>query len=118
MRLVADTNIIFSFFWNDSYTKRLLLNPSLELYSPEFLLKELDKYSKEVMLKTRISEKQYDEFKARLSDVITLVNDEQYSGYLGKAKLICPIWSNDKGLKMQSLVNVISTSELIKMFNV
>ena len=41
MRIIVDTNILFSFFWKKSILKELLNNPSLELFSPEFALEEI-----------------------------------------------------------------------------
>jgi len=53
MRLVVDTNILFSFFWNDSFTKKLLISKKFDLISPEISLKEIQKYSKDIIKRTK-----------------------------------------------------------------
>ena len=54
MLLVVDMNILFSFFKKHSTTRKLLTNPNLELYSPEYALEELGKHFDEIMLKSKI----------------------------------------------------------------
>jgi len=38
MEFVVDTNVLFTFFWEGSFTKKLLVKQELELFSPEFAL--------------------------------------------------------------------------------
>lgn len=40
MRLVLDTNILFTALINDSLTGELIIKDELQLYAPEFLLDE------------------------------------------------------------------------------
>ena len=54
MKIVVDTNILFSFFWKNSLTKKLILNSSLELYSPIYVIEEILKYKSEIIKKTNI----------------------------------------------------------------
>ena len=66
MRIVVDTNILFSFFWKDSHTRKLLINANSKLISSEFALEEIRKYSKEIIIKAKISEDFFNElFRAR-----------------------------------------------------
>ncbi|MFQ5531630.1 MAG: PIN domain-containing protein [Candidatus Nanoarchaeia archaeon] len=45
-----------------------------------------------------------------------LINDVDDSPYIALAlKTNCPIWSNDKGLKHQSKVKILSTEDLIEI---
>ena len=45
MRVVVDTNVLFSFFKDGSATRNLILNCPFDLVSPKFALVELKKYS-------------------------------------------------------------------------
>ncbi len=134
MKLVVNSNVLFSFFWNDSTTKRVILKPFFDLYAPIFFFKELDKYSNDILSKTKLSKEQFRVFKERLSDVIQFMPEKEYAAFIDEAKSIspdlkdvdffalalklnCGIWSNDKGLKQQSKVKVFSTSDLIKEFD-
>ena len=131
MKLVINSNILFSFFWNDSFTKKIILMPSLELYAPFFFFKEMDKYIDGILSKTKLSSQQFEKFKEKLSEVVKFVSENEYGGYVNEGMTIspdlkdadffalalylnCPIWSKDKVLKKQSKVKVYNTSELIK----
>ena len=130
MRLVVDTNVLFTYFWEDSFSKGILVDQDLEFFAPEHALFELKKHQKEIQEKTKISD---EDFKKLLRDLATFVEFiplKEYSQFLSKAssipdkddvdfialalKMNCPIWSNDSHLKEQSSVKVFTTNELIK----
>lgn len=133
MKLVIDTNILFSFFKVYSYTRKLISNPvlNLELYSPKFTLKELEKYFEEINRKTKMNIGTFEFLKRFLPMFIKFVPLEEYRDFLEQAakelitidpndvdflalslKLNCPIWSNDPHFKKQSLIKAFSTKEL------
>lgn len=139
MLLVVDTNILFTFFWKDSSTKDLLTKH--KLFAPELSLSEINKYSSEIILKTGISKQQFSSMKGKLLSFVEFVPIEQYKLYLKEAeslsrglskeeisefvkdvdffalalKFKCPIWSNDKLFKKQSVVDVFNTREIIEL---
>lgn len=131
MRLVVDANILFSFFNRKSTARDLILSGKMTLYSPEFILKEIEKYKSEIMDKFSLTETQYlvvlniakefivfvpiSEFIDKIKEVIEASPDPKDAQYLALAmKYGIPIWSNDKRLKRQSIVKVFSTEELIR----
>lgn len=142
MKLVVDTNILFSFFKKGSFTQKLIVDSSLDLISPEVALKELTKYSKELSVKSKIGKdaldfmfsllkeyvkfipsKEYkDEFNTSLNivkkfsekDVEEFLDDIDFFSLAIKEK--CAIWSKDSLFKKQSIVKVFTTSELSKYF--
>ena len=132
MELVVDTNVIFSAIIRNSVTRILLLNPNLILYSPEGLISELDEHKEEIRAKSKLNEKRYDELMAVLLSKIKLEPKETIAPFLKEALefspdkddspflALClakgiPLWSNDKPLKQQSFVKVLSTAELFKI---
>jgi len=132
MKLVIDTNILFSFFNENSFTKKLITNPSLNLISPEFSLTKLKKYSELIIKKSKISKKTFEHFLKDLKTFTKFINNKIYLKYLDNAQRIapdekdkdflalslkenCPLWSNDKELKKQSKIKVFSTKELIEL---
>ncbi len=132
MELVVDTNVIFSAIVRNSVTRILLLNPNLILYSPEGLISELDEHKKEIRAKSKLNEKRYDELMAVLLSKIKLEPKETIAPFLKEALEFSPdkddspflalclakgiaLWSNDKPLKQQSFVKVLSTAELFKI---
>ena len=130
MRFVVDTNILFSYFWKDSITYKLLMNSHLELLSPEFALEEIKKHEKEIMLKTLLDIKKLTElreelvlaidfvpivdYKEKLSDALSFCPDKHDVDFFALAlKLKSPIWSNDVSLKKQNKITVVSTQDLL-----
>lgn len=130
MEFVVDTNVLFTFFWKASSTGRLLVKQEFDFFSPELALEEINEHRDEILRKTGISSKQFKELRKDLAIFIEFIPLEEYSLFLQKAlvipdkddidflalalKLDCPVWSNDKDLKQQSLVKVFSTKELIE----
>ncbi len=133
MELVIDTNVVFSAIVKNSVSRHLLLHPDLILYSPEGLISELEEHREEIMRKSGLEEKRYDELMAIFLSKIKLVPKEYIAPFLKEALgfspdkddspflALClargiPLWSNDKPLKeKQSVIKVFSTSELYNM---
>ena len=132
MKLVVNTNILFSFFNEKSVARELATLAELDLYSPEFSLKELEKHKQEILEKFSLNETQHLLILSLLKTTIKFVNETEYKEELLKAKQItpdpddidffalslklnCPIWSNDKKLKNQTEVKILSTKEIIDL---
>jgi predicted nucleic acid-binding protein len=142
LKLVVDTNILFSFFKKDSFTQKLIVDSSLELISPDVALKELQKYSEELSVKSKIGKDDIDfmfsllrehvefvplkvyknEFKNSLK-IAEKFSDEDFEEFLDDidffalaSKEDCFIWSKDALFKKQSIIKVFNTSELAKYF--
>jgi len=133
MKLVIDANILFAALIKEGITIQLLLNKDIELYSPNFVIEELDKHIEEILYKMKrdtfsfenklllikqalriVKDAEYDEF---IEQAEQFVQDENDADYIALAlKLRIPIWSNDKMLKKQKLAKVYNTIEIIEMF--
>jgi len=130
MILVVDANILFAALIKKGVTAGMLFNPDLILYSTEFALNELRKYSKLLATKTSRDIQTVEEMIALIKEVITIVPAEEYDSYIQNAitispdphdipyfalalRMKCGIWSNDKLLKQQRHVLIYSTSELM-----
>ena len=132
MKLVVDMNVLFSFFRKYSTTRKLLTNSRLKLYSPVYALDELKEHVDELMSKAKIDIGVFELYKTILKWFVEFVNVSEFKRFKEEAESIaadpddtqylalalmlsCPIWSNDKELKKQDSVKVISTSELLKL---
>ncbi|MFA5173632.1 MAG: PIN domain-containing protein [Candidatus Pacearchaeota archaeon] len=130
MKIVVDTNILFSFFWKKSITRKLLTTSNLELISPIITLKELEKYSKEIINKTNLTRKEFDIEINNLKEIINFIDKKDYYDFLKEAEKLSPdkgdtefialclkyscfLWSNDSLLKAQDKIRVLSTEEII-----
>ena len=62
MKLVVDTNVLFSFFKKESETRRLILNfEILELVTPSFCINELNEHKELICTKSRLSDSEFEE---------------------------------------------------------
>ena len=123
MKLVLDTNHLYSFFWKGSLIKKLLLAEH-ELYSPEFALKELNKHKSEMLKKAKLTSEEFEEFITKLKKVVIFVPFSKYSKQISKALSLIPrhpkdvdfvalalefnaaIVSEDKELRKQSEIKI------------
>lgn len=132
MKIAADTNILFSFFWQESLTKKLLITSNLELISPEIALKELEKYSNEICNRLKINKKIFNKQFKELKKAVNFINKREYSNFIKEAEKFSPdkndadffalclknkcfLWSNDALLKKQEKIKVLSTREIIEI---
>jgi predicted nucleic acid-binding protein len=132
MELVMDANILFSALIKDGTTARLLFEPALKLYVPEFIIEEFGKYEDIILKKTSRTRQEFAYIMGAIKEVVVVIPEEEYSEYVDEArvaspdendvmylalalKLKCSIWSNDKKLKNQNKVDVYSTVDLMKI---
>ena len=136
MELVIDTNILYSYFWKQSFTRKVLLSQKIRLVAPEFALEEINKYQQDIMDKTKITLQDFKLMRKDLALAVEFIPLEEYSDFLKKALHFSPdpndvdffalalkhdlaIWSNDISLKKQEKVAVFSTHDLFdKFFNI
>ncbi len=131
MRLVVDTNVLFSFFWKKSITRQILLKTGLELFSPEFALEEINLHKAEIMEKTGLSGSEFRSVRNDVAIAVNFIPMENYRQLIKPAalfspdsndldfialamKMELPLWSNDSLLKNQNKVVVVSTAELLE----
>lgn len=132
MKLTVDTNILFSFFWDESFTKKLLTSRRFKLISPEFALTEINKYKNEIKEKTGINEREFIKRLNELKEYVSFVKRKEYSSYLKEAEKISPdkadaeflalcikensvLWSNDSLLKTQDKIKVLNTEDIVNL---
>ena len=132
MKLVLDTNILYSFFWRSSLVKKLLLADH-ELYAPEFAIEEIEKHKSEILQKTKLTSDEFKEFKEKLQKVIEFVPFSKYADSVPEAFNLMPehakdidfialainlgasILSKEKRLKKQSKVKIFDENDIQKL---
>ncbi len=132
MRIVVDTNVLFSFFWQASLTRKLLITSNFELISPTIALEEIKKYSSEICKKLKINKEEFKNQLKKLREVVRFVEKKEYYQFLKEAESFSPdktdaeffalclkngcfLWSNDSILKQQNKIKVLSTEEIIEI---
>jgi predicted nucleic acid-binding protein len=133
VRIVVDTNVLFSFFKSGSVSCELILKSPFVLIAPKFALKELRKYAELICKKSGIGEDEFKRILKELQVVVDFVGLPVYSSFVDEVKSICPdrkdvdflalafceksfLWSNDLVLKSQEMVKVYTTREIVELF--
>ncbi len=137
MDLVVDANILFAAFMKDGTTRRILLikTPSpLKLYTTPFILEEAYKYRGLLAAKAGLNEDEVMELMLELISAsnIEIVKENELDVFEDEAENVsprtndapyfavalckgCRIWSNDKPMRKQGKVTIISTKELLAL---
>lgn len=132
MRVVLDSNILFSALIKDSFVRSLILQYDGFFLFPSLILDELKKHKMELLKKSGLNDPDFVELLDLLLSKVVVVHEQALQPYRKKAwelvKDIDPddvlfvacalafpdsiIWSDDKKLKLQLKVKVLSTQEI------
>lgn len=128
--VVVDANILISLLIAKGSKQELFFSGHIAPHSPELVLFEVGKYWQRIEKGSGLSEDELElafeqvrrhmktfpleEVKQLLGESKRFSPDKDDAEYFALAlKLGCPIWSEDKLLKKQSRVEVLSTPELL-----
>ncbi|MFA4702066.1 PIN domain-containing protein [Pyrococcus kukulkanii] len=136
LRLVVDTNVLFSIFKRDSGTRKIIYENIfyIELHSPIFAIWEMKEIKDEIIKKAKITEEEFYKILEEISEIVSLWPIEKYIDFLPIAEEITPdpddipfvalalklnayLWTNDKRLKEIKEIKVITTPELVRLLN-
>ncbi len=143
MKIVVDSNILFTFFWKKSVFHIISIKQDLDLVAPEFALEEINKHKVEIMKKTEITEQEFKDLRKELAIRVEFIPLEEYTSCFKQAAAIakeipeeqrdeflddidfialalkekCPLWTHDKLLKKQSNIKIFETKEIIKLLD-
>jgi predicted nucleic acid-binding protein len=134
MKVVVDSNVLFTFFWKDSVFRMIGRKQYASMFSPEYALEEIKKHSNEIKKKAKLSDSEFKKTREELVNNVIFVPIKEYAKGLRKAKQImpedllddidflalaielnCPLWSNDKMLKSQKDVPVFDSKDMAKI---
>jgi len=144
MRLVVDTNILFTYFWKGSVLKKICDARKVELFTPELALKELDKYAGDIARRTSISSDEFSNMRKDMLSNFVVIDRKDYSEFFEEAypllsqlpekdrnelfedldfiatsmMLCCPLWSNDKLIGKQRGIVVLNTADLVSLLDI
>lgn len=143
MKIVVDSNILFTFFWKESVFEDILNTKRLDLFASEIALDEIKKYKEEIIKKGNISEKEFEqkkeelkrkvkffhfkEYDTEIKEIVEVYNKENKEiieellrdiDFLALAlRLNTVLWSNDKLLKSQKVITILKTEEIIRLLS-
>ena len=133
MLIVIDANELFSLLIKGSReSEAIFFSNDIELIAPEFLLIELSKNKQEILEKTYRYEEEFSKLLSIFERRVKLIPKQEFEEFIPKAvslfpehtkdvqylalalKFNCPLWSEEKLLKQQSLIKVFTTEELVE----
>jgi len=136
MKLVCDTNVVFSALIAGGKTRELILSDETDLYAPEFFFTELDNNRSEITEKSKLSEGQLkllldvlfkdtevvprEEFEDDMEQASQLIGDTDPDDvpFLALSlTLDVDIWTDDTDFEKQDEVTVWKTHELVSRLN-
>jgi len=135
LKIIIDSNILFSALIKDSMTRRMILEYSGYFLFPYFIFEEMEKHKWELLKKSKMSAKDFNLLLNLLLRKVMIVPTEVLFQYRKEAykiikdidpddtifiacALACQdsiIWSDDKKLKQQTHVRIINTAEMYKI---
>jgi len=135
MRIIIDSNILFSALIKDSTTRKLIINFSGKFLFPEFIFDEFYKYKKFLLKKSKLSENEMNLLLKMILNKVEIVENYKILKNKKEAIMIMKnidikdvvfiataieydaiLWSDDKNLKKQDRVSIINTKEFIELF--
>ena len=130
MKLVVDTNCLISALIREGKTRELICSSQIKLYAPEHIISETANHKLEILKKSGLENKDFEllinillaqitiipkqEFQECKEEALKLVTHSEDSLFIALAiHLQIPLWSNDEDLKLQKIVKIYSTKELL-----
>ena len=134
MRLVVDTSILIAGLLKASTTRRLLLDPALDLIIPELALEEIGRHAAMIRQRTGLTREAFDLLMALLTSHLEIIPDTRIHPWLSKARhtfegrdpgdvpflaaayaMPCDgIWSDDADFDVVTDVTIWTTARLLK----
>lgn len=135
MKIIIDSNILFSALIKDSITRKMILDYEEQFLFPSYIFEEMEKHKNELLAKSKIKSKDFEELLSLLLQKVIIIPSEVLLNYRDEAyqiiKDIDPddvtfiacalafsgslIWSDDKKLKRQTKVRIINTTEMYSL---
>ncbi len=134
MRIVIDTNVLMAGLLKDSIVRKILVSEKINFFIPDYALKEVYKYKKELCIKSGYTQKEFDYLVNLLLENIKIVPLKILKKYMIKAEEIMRgidikdspfiatsfsinadgIWSFDKDFLEQKEIRVFHIKELLR----
>src|SRR4030042_5798228 len=132
MKLIVDNNILFSMMKPDSVASKMFAFLNSEFIAPSFILHEFNRYNNECLKKSGLPKKDFNKRKNFIFSRINFIDFKEYKDFIQEAfkglldeddtpyialalKIKAPVWSNDKDLKKQEKITILSTEDLMNI---
>lgn len=132
MAIIIDSNIVIAAIISNSLNRKIILYLYPDIYFPQAMLEEIEKYKEIIKKKANMDEQKYRETFEKIFKYVKIISNEEIIKYKLKAEKImekidpkdhlliaasfalgnCTIWSNDPHLKEQNIIKTFTTMEL------
>jgi predicted nucleic acid-binding protein len=136
LKIALDSNILFSALIKDSLTRKMIIWYPEPFLFPSVIFDEMEKHKGELLRKSKMRVKEFEALLEILLRKVQIVPTDVLHPYKKQAYdlvkdididdtliIACALaypgsilWSDDKKLKQQSLVPVINTTEMYRLF--
>lgn len=133
MKIVLDSNVLFSALIKDSTTRRLILEYDDFFLFSSYIFEEMEEHKDELLEKSKMSKEDFDKLLEILLKKVLIVPEEVLKSYKNEAVEIVKdidkddavfiacalanpesvIWSDDKKLKKQSKIKILNSTEMM-----
>jgi len=134
MEIVVDTNVIISALLKEGLTRKIIFLAPFEMYTVPFAKSEIEKHKDKLLDKSGLDDESFrylldlifsrihvadvnilEPFKEKAIEIMKNI-DINDSPFIALAMALnCPIWSNDRGLREQSVVKVYTSREILEL---
>ena len=136
MELVIDTNVLFSFFWKNPQTEKILFSGDVELYSPKFALTEILKHKNEILKRAKLPKEEFESLLGLMKQRVKFIPESEYAEFVSSASKLLgehkkdadlialslktgfPLWTRELKLKELAGVKVLFTLEIAKILDI
>ena len=134
MRLIIDSSSIISALIKNGISRKIIVSPLIQFFTPDYSLKEISKYKELICKKAKINSNEFDIILNLLFDRITIISKEEYEEFFVTANTLVDdindipfialslalkadgIWSDDSHFKTRKEITIYRTRELALAF--
>ncbi len=132
LSFVVDSNILISALVRDGVTRKIIFNPNLLFFTPDYTLLEIHKHKISIAEKAGIPLVVLDTLVDHIFSVVVIINKSEYCSFIDYAKILIgnvdiddvsflalslskdlPLWSNDQHFLLQNEISVYSTNYMM-----
>jgi len=135
MKIVIDSNILFSALIKNSTTRTIILMHEEKFLFPDYIFQELEKHKQLIFKKSELPEKEFNALMQEILSKVTVIPNITCSSFKDKATQLVKdideedvqfvagtlanpgsiLWSDDKKLKQIKEITVLNTAEIISL---
>ena len=135
MKIILDSNILFSALLRKSLTRKLILEYNGSFLFPSYIFHEIEKHQEELIRKSGMPKQHLNNLLNIILNKVEIVTEDKLKPYKDQAYTIIKdidpndtlfiacalaypgsvIWSDDRKLKTQKKVRIVNTEEMASM---